>query len=278
MRPPYWQPPVDLSPAEQSIIASIKRAKLFIFLRQNRHQLFDEPFQAELVTIYKDSSVGQCPVPPAQLALALIMQAYMGISDDELIEELVMDKRWQLVLDCHNCQKPPFSKGTFVNFRKALINKGFDQRLIERTVEIAKLRGGFSSSKLRAALDSSPLWGAARVEDTYNLLAHALRKAVRLMATAQERSLDEVSGELGSNLVTGSSVKTALDLNWDDPTERSQALEIILNTLDTVESHLNKKKTNSNLIDKAYKSLEVGRQIQAQDVTLDEQGKPKLKK
>lgn len=241
MRPPYWQPPVELSPAEQSIIASIKRAKLFIFLRQNRHQLFDQPFQAELATIYKDSSVGQCPVPPAQLALALIMQAYMGISDDEVIEELVMDKRWQLVLDCHNCQKPPFSKGTLVNFRKALIQKGFDQRLVEHTVEIAKLRGGFSSSKLRAALDSSPLWGAARVEDTYNLLAHALRKAVRLMATAQERSLDEVSSELGAQLVTGSSVKTALDLNWDDPTERSQALEIILSTLDIVESHLKKK-------------------------------------
>lgn len=41
MRPPYWQPAVELSPASQSIIASIKRAKLFIFLRQNRHQLFD---------------------------------------------------------------------------------------------------------------------------------------------------------------------------------------------------------------------------------------------
>jgi hypothetical protein len=82
--------------------------------------------------------------------------------------------------------------------------------------------------------------------------------------------------ELGAQLVAGSSVKTALDLNWDDPTERSQALEIILSTLDTVESHL-KKKTNTNPIDEAYKSLEVGRQIQSQDITLDEQGKPKLK-
>lgn len=63
------------------------------------------------------------------------------------------------------------------------------------------------------------------------------------MATAQERSLDEVSSELGAQLVTGSSVKAALDLNWDDPSERSQALEIILNSLDTVESHLKKKLT-----------------------------------
>jgi hypothetical protein len=46
---------------------------------------------------------------------------------------------------------------------------------------MAKKKGGFSSRSLRAALDSSPLWGAARVEDTYNLLGHALRKALSVM-------------------------------------------------------------------------------------------------
>ncbi len=76
MRPPYWNPPIELSEAEQSIISRIKRAKLFIFLRYNRHLLFDQQFQAELTTMFKDSTVGHCPVPPAQLALALILQAY----------------------------------------------------------------------------------------------------------------------------------------------------------------------------------------------------------
>jgi hypothetical protein len=33
--------------------------------------------------------------------LAIILQAYLGISDDEVIEEMVMDQRWQLAL--HNC-------------------------------------------------------------------------------------------------------------------------------------------------------------------------------
>jgi hypothetical protein len=34
-------------------------------------------------------------------------------------------------------------------------------------------------------LVSSPLWGAGRVEDTYNLLGHALRKAVGVIARQQ---------------------------------------------------------------------------------------------
>jgi hypothetical protein len=165
MRPPSWHPPIELSDSEALIIKRIKRAKLFTFLRLNRSSIFNDEFQDELATIFKDSSVGNCPVPPAQLALATILQAYMGISDDEVIEEIVMDQRWQLVLDCLGSETPPLSKATLIRFRKGLIKKELDQRLIDRTVEIAKQKGGFGSSQLRVALDSSPLWGAGKVED-----------------------------------------------------------------------------------------------------------------
>jgi len=97
MQPSLWQPPIDLSPAEQAIRKRIKRAKLFIFLREHRHELFDEAFQQELATLYQSSSRGQPPIPPAQLALATILQAYTGVSDDEVIEATTMDRRWQLV-------------------------------------------------------------------------------------------------------------------------------------------------------------------------------------
>jgi hypothetical protein len=83
MRPPIWQPPIELSPKEETVVKRIRKAKLFVFLRQIRHELFDLDFQSELATIFKDSSVGFCPVPPAQLALFIILQAYTGVSDDE---------------------------------------------------------------------------------------------------------------------------------------------------------------------------------------------------
>jgi hypothetical protein len=47
---------------------------------------------------------------------------------------------------------------------------------------MAQLERGFCDRYLRGALDSSPLWGAARVEDTYNLLGHALRKVLDVLA------------------------------------------------------------------------------------------------
>ena len=165
MRPKLWQPAVELSPQEQVIVRLVRRAKLFVFLRRVRHLLFDAEFQQELASMYQDSVCGQPPVPPAQLALATILQAYCGVSDDEVIEATVMDRRWQLVLDCHDCQESPFSKGTLVGFRKRLSETGMDRRLIERTVELAAREKGFGAPQLRAALDSSALWGAERVED-----------------------------------------------------------------------------------------------------------------
>ena len=93
MRPDVWRPPVEPLPAEQMVIKAVRRAKLFVFLRLHRHELFDGQFQVELARAYADGPKGQPPVPPAQLALATIVQAYTGVSDDEVIEATVMDRR-----------------------------------------------------------------------------------------------------------------------------------------------------------------------------------------
>ena len=50
--------------------------------------------------MYPDLAKGHPPVAPALLGLATVLQAYMGVSDDEAVEACVMDRRWQLVLDC----------------------------------------------------------------------------------------------------------------------------------------------------------------------------------
>ena len=87
----------------------------------------------ELASLYRVSKRGQPPIAPAQLALATIVQAYTGVSDDEVIEATLMDRRWQLMLDCLDTDLAPFSKGTLVAFRQRLIEAQMDRRLIERT-------------------------------------------------------------------------------------------------------------------------------------------------
>ena len=49
--------------------------------------------------MYTDSAVGQSPVPPAQLALATIVQAYTGVSDAQVIEATVI--KATVIFDLH---------------------------------------------------------------------------------------------------------------------------------------------------------------------------------
>jgi transposase len=276
-----WRPPVAPSPAEQSVIRLVRRAKLFVWLRAHRHELFDAEFQAELTGAYQESPKGQPPVPPARLALATILQAYTGASDDEVIEATVMDRRWQLVLDCLDAERAPFSKGTLVGFRGRLIAHNLDRRLVERTVALARAKGGFGDRALRAALDASPLWGAGRVEDTINLLGHALRTALGVIARQQGRGLSwnqgvaAVAAEAGVGLLGTSSLKAALDRDWDDPAAREQALGVVLEALERVEGFVGDHQFAGPGVDRA---LRAARQVREQDVQVEHGQPPTLRR
>jgi hypothetical protein len=280
MRPPVWRPPVEPSQAEQTVIGLVRRAKLFVFVRQYRHELFDEGFQTELAAAWTDSPKGQPPVPPALLALATILQAYTGASDDEVIEATVMDRRWQLVLDCLDAERPPFSKGTLVGFRARLIAHQLDRRLVERTIQLARASGGFGARALRAALDASPLWGAGRVEDTINLLGHALRAALGVIARQQGRGLPwteavaAVAVEAGVPQLGGPSLKAALDRDWDDPVARDQALGVVLGCLEQVEGFVADRRLAVPQVDAA---LGAARQVRDQDVQAADGQPPTLR-
>jgi fructose-specific component phosphotransferase system IIB-like protein len=274
MQPPFWQPPANLSAQEEQLVTRIRHAKLFVFLRHHRHELFDESFQQELANLYQPGKRGHPPIAPGQLALATIVQAYTGVSDDEVIEATIMDRRWQLVLDCLDAEQAPFSKGTLVAFRQRLIEAQMDRRLIERTIELASQNQGFGSRALRAALDSSPLWGAGRVEDTYNLMGHALKKVLRVVADQQERDLVEVAKEAEAELICGSSLKAALDRDWDQQIQKDEALALVLNVLQAVETWVQTLQQEDAQL--AQSSLSVAQQVKAQDVEVDENGKASL--
>jgi hypothetical protein len=170
-----WNPATTVSKQESFLLKRLIRTKkLFGFLREVRHELFDDAFQTELDGMYRGTGAGKLPVPPALMAMAVLLQAYAGASDAEAVELTVVDLRWQMVLDRLGSGEPAFSQGALHDFRARLIRCDMDRRLLERTVEFAGTHGGFDPKKLpkdlRVAMDSMPLEGAGRVEDTLNLL------------------------------------------------------------------------------------------------------------
>ncbi len=52
-----------------------------------------------------------------------------------------------------------------------------------------------------------------------------------MIARQQGRELTEVANQMEADLVAGSSLKAALDLNWENPDERNLALGMVLQVL-----------------------------------------------
>jgi hypothetical protein len=216
-----------------------RTGKLFAFLRNHRHELFDDAFQIELEGMYRDSGEGKDPVAPALLAMVVLLQAYTGASDAQAVELAIVDARWQMVLGVLGDDEAPFSQGALPAFRQRLIAHDMDRRLLERTIELARKTAGFDwkkmPKKLRVALDSRPLEGAGRVEDTFNLLAHAARKVLACAARLVDLTPQEIARRAGAPLLADSSVKAALDIEWADPLQKESAIGSLVEQLDRLE-------------------------------------------
>jgi hypothetical protein len=79
--------------------------------------------------VYRNTVAGRDSVPPALLAMVVLLQSYLGTSDAEAVELTVVDLRWQMVLGCLGATEPPFSQGALPAFRERLIAHDMDRRL-----------------------------------------------------------------------------------------------------------------------------------------------------
>lgn len=233
--PIRWQVPVELSVEEARVAAVLHRTgKFYVFLRSIRAELFDDAFQAELAAVYWPR--GTAPLPGALLAMVTLLQAYTQVSDADAVVAAQVDRRWQLVLGCLGATEALFSQGALVKFRERMIAHDLDRALLDRTVTLAKQTGQFGWQALRAALDSSPLVGRGRVEDTWNLLGRALRTVVTCAAATLKVPREQVLAGAGVTLLGASSLKAALDIDWGDPAAQTAALARLLAEVDRVEA------------------------------------------
>jgi hypothetical protein len=206
---------------------------LFGFLRLHRHELFDEAFQEQLEGMYRQTGAGDEPVPPAQMCMALLLQGYVGASDAEAVELCLVDLRWQMVLNRMGAVTPPFSQGALQAFRGRMVAHEMDRVLLEKTAALVrsgaltKDEGRVVSKALRVALDSRPLEGAGKVEDTINLLGHAARAIVRIVSKITDRSPDDICRMAGAPLLLASSIKAGLDIDWSDAKQKALAIEVV---------------------------------------------------
>lgn len=229
----YWNPPIELSEREEDICGRLtKQRRFFPFLRRVRHELFDATFQAELEALYSKRPRGTPPLPAAFLTTVVLLQAYTRCSDFDAVSNAWHDARWQMVLnlDPSHLDKAPFGETTLVDFRHRLVRSGMAARLLHRTVDLAKATRTFGYKQvagLRIALDSVPLDGAGKVEDTINLLGRAMRLLLQAVAAFLVLSPTEIAAQARLPVLMAPSIKAGLDLDWHAPDASHAALTIL---------------------------------------------------
>jgi hypothetical protein len=272
-----WKPRKDISRQEAVLLNRLGRVrKLLGFLRRHRDEIFDDALQDQLAAMYRDTGAGKSPVPAALMAMGALVQGYLGASDAEMVELTVVDLRVQMVLDHLGKEEPAFSQGAFCDFRHRMIRHDLDRRVLERTAEVARRTGEFDPRKLpatlRVAIDSAPLEGAGRVEDTFNLLAHAARKVVSCVAGLTGWPEEKVCQHAGIPLLLESSVKKALDLDWNDAAEKAGAIKTLAAQLDSLQSWIARRLPEEMKAPPLKDELDTLVQLRTQDLEPDPRG------
>ena len=264
-----WAPHVTA--AERKVAASLRPAsKFYRFLWEIRSELFDEDFQEELGASYQPR--GQDPCAPALLAMVMLLQRYDGLSDADAVDAAENDRRWQLVLGTLGQDTSPFGQGTLVRFRVRATANDLDKKLVERTVELAKKTKKFGWKKLRVALDSSPLPGAGRVEDTWNLIGRAMSKVVHAVSVALDLDEERVIEQAKLTVLSGDSIKAAIDIDWDDDEAQHDALQQLLAEASALDAWVCKRAKTEVEVPPIKGALDLLRRVVEQDIEPDPSG------
>jgi transposase len=152
--------------------------------------------------IVRDEDFGECycerqgrpSIPPSLLAKVLLLAYREGLSDVRAMEALRFDLRWKVALDLP-IDHPGFHPASLVRYRARLLLHGKERLIFERSLELAA-ELGLIEGAAEQIVDSTPMLGAAAVQDTATLV----RSGVRKLLDAVEASDEGAAGELASGL------------------------------------------------------------------------------
>ena len=121
-------------------------------------------------------AVGAASIPPSLLAKVLLLAYRNGLSDRRAMEALRFDLRWKVALDLP-IDHPGFHPTSLVKFRARLLLHGKERIVFERSLELAT-ELGLLDGPLEQIVDSTPMLGAAAIQDTVTLVRAGVRKLI----------------------------------------------------------------------------------------------------
>ena len=212
-------PQANLFSADKLYLQHVGEKSFYGFLAREGRKLFrDEDF----AKLYSEDN-GRTSVPPTILALALLLQAYDRVSDEEAKARADFDLRWKVALGIE-IDTRPFAKSTLQEFRAQLVIHEKARALFKRSLSYAREVGYLKGRRVRAALDTTYLLGRGAQEDTYNLIAEGVRILSRELAKAQGEGWERWLAAHDLSRFVADSIKGTSEVNGDDARAREAFL------------------------------------------------------
>jgi transposase len=137
---------------------------------------------------------GRPSIPPSLLAKVLLLAYREGLSDERAMEAVRFDLRWKIALDLP-VDHPGFHPTSLVRFRARLLLHGRERLVFERSLELAS-ELGLRSGSAEQIVDSTPMLGAAAVQDTAVLVRAAVGKLLDAVGATNRRAAKELRSGL----------------------------------------------------------------------------------
>jgi len=260
--------------------------------RSSQHSLFQVPFWAQgliggdsfyarmgalwprvsqdddLADMY-DETQGKPGIPPSLMSGVLILQYFDDVSDRETAERVRFDLRWKLALGLPLDYRG-FHYSSLCRFRSRLVEHSQERYAFDKLLQLA-IAAGFLSRDAEQVIDSTPMHGAAALQDTYTLLRNGLRKLLIAMGES-----DPQRRRLAKRLKLSRYLNNRKpELDWADPVARKAHLQkLVADVQRLLAEACTAELAEGSVAQGAQTLLE---QLLAQDVTADDDGQYEIK-
>ena len=183
-------------------------------LHRECHVLFPDEAFADLF-----QATGRRSVPPRIVAVVMVLQRFLGMSDREAVSAFQFDARWKYACGGLDFDYPGFAHTVLVDMRSRLARSAAPDRIFEVTLGVAREAGLVG---LKRVMDSAPIYDAVSTQDTVTMIRSAIRGLLKAASSG-------LGGELRAVLVRDDDYTAAGKpvCDWDDPHDRTVLVDAL---------------------------------------------------
>jgi hypothetical protein len=179
-----------------------------------------------------DPANGRPSIPPSLMSGVLLLQFHDDVSDDEAVQRLQFDLRWQVALNLPT-DYAGFDPSSLTYFRQRLIKHGQERYAIDRFIRVGR-EAGFIPDRVTLLTDTTRAKGGGAVQDTYTLLRKGMRKLLKQMGYAVPGKQRGLAPETQRLVATYLEQDRKAKIDWADPAQRLAQLAVLVQDAEAI--------------------------------------------